>query len=319
MAPVFPEENPCSGGDGVQWKRDLLDRKEPPGRSFGKKRRGRETKVGKRVNQIFVFSGTGNTWHLAKRTAHFLGDGEIAPVAGFRHDATVLAQGDTVGIATPVYAGGLPALVKDFLAKLVLRRHAWSYLLLTHGGLPFGAGRQGARLLARQGVALDAIFSVEMPDNFPSRLVGLFAWRRGTLLAREDGRAEAVAASVRERRRERSGEHFPWVTELLHDRLLARFRRPAFWADGHCGGCGICREVCPVENIVMDGMHRPQWLGPCEGCGACYSWCPSRAIQVGRFSWGILRYHHPDVSLDEMRSSFRKIPLHRVSLGAEER
>lgn len=278
--------------------------------------------MGKRVHQIFVFSGTGNTWHLAKRMAELLGDAEISFVAGFRHDATVLAQGDTVGIATPVYAGGLPALVKIFLAKLVLRRQAWSYLLLTNGGMPFGAGRQGAQILGRQGVEVGGVFSVRMPDNSPSHLVRMFAWRRKALLARADRSAEAVAEAVQERRHERSAGAFPWVTELLHERLLARFRHPPLWADAQCTGCGVCREVCPVENIVMDGMHRPQWLQQCEGCFACVAWCPSRAIQVGRFSRGLPRYHHPDVSLEEMRGVRRGTSLKRFSqegIGVGER
>ena len=132
----------------------------------------------------------------------------------------------------------------------------------------------------------------------------------------------AVAEAVQERRHERSAGAFPWVTELLHERLLARFRHPPLWADAQCTGCGVCREVCPVENIVMDGMHRPQWLQQCEGCFACVAWCPSRAIQVGRFSRGLPRYHHPDVSLEEMRGVRRGTSLKRFSqegIGVGER
>ena len=268
------------------------------------------------MHQIFVFSGTGNTWHLAKRTGQLLGDAELVFLSGLRHDAAVLAQGDTVGIASPVYAGGLPSLVKSFLAKVVLRRGAWSYLLLTHGGRPFGAGRQGARILREQGVALDAVFSVAMPPGFPPRLGGIFARRPEGWLAREEESAAAVAEAVRERRGGGIEGAFSWITDLFHEGLLARRRRLPFRAEGHCTGCGTCREVCPVENVVMDGMHRPRWLGSCEGCGACYAWCPVGAIRVGRFPWGGEPYHHPGVSLGEMRGGFRKKPF-RVSRREE--
>jgi hypothetical protein len=33
---------------------------------------------------------------------------------------------------------------------------------------------------------------------------------------------------------------------------------------------------------------------------ACIQWCPKSAIQIGDFTVGVERYHHPEVSLKEM-------------------
>jgi ferredoxin/flavodoxin len=81
----------------------------------------------------------------------------------------------------------------------------------------------------------------------------------------------------------------------------------AFHVDERCQGCGTCARVCPVHNIDM--VHdtstphaRPMWQGRCEQCFACLHWCPNQALQFGKNTSGKQRYHHPDVTLADMRA-----------------
>jgi ferredoxin len=72
----------------------------------------------------------------------------------------------------------------------------------------------------------------------------------------------------------------------------------SFRVDAKCIGCGICAQICPVDNIrLVEG--RPVWQHHCETCLACYSWCPQAAIDGDIVSYNE-RYHHPSVKLSDM-------------------
>jgi ferredoxin len=76
-----------------------------------------------------------------------------------------------------------------------------------------------------------------------------------------------------------------------------------FYAEDTCSHCGICKKVCPVNNI--DVVHgKPFWKGHCEQCLACLQWCPETAIQFGKTTVGRTRYHNPNVKLADMIGLF---------------
>jgi len=45
-----------------------------------------------------------------------------------------------------------------------------------------------------------------------------------------------------------------------------------------CVSCGLCAELCPVENITMKGG--PHWSDKCQTCMRCLSYCPNNAVSV---------------------------------------
>lgn len=67
-----------------------------------------------------------------------------------------------------------------------------------------------------------------------------------------------------------------------------------FWVDDKCNKCGVCKKVCPVQNIKLV-RGKPVWLHKCEQCMACLQWCPKETIQVGKKTAQRKRYHHPDI------------------------
>ena len=86
-------------------------------------------------------------------------------------------------------------------------------------------------------------------------------------------------------------------TEMPFSEILPLIDK-SFHSDGRCDGCGICRKVCPVNNIEMID-NKPSWKHHCEQCFACLQWCPKEAIQLGKETIG-KRYHHPDIKLADM-------------------
>jgi len=70
----------------------------------------------------------------------------------------------------------------------------------------------------------------------------------------------------------------------------------AFISNEKCDGCGICKKICPVDNIeIVD--NKPSWSNHCEGCFACFHWCPKEAIQFGNTNMNIKQYHHPEAKI----------------------
>ncbi|MFW5730421.1 MAG: 4Fe-4S binding protein [Desulfonatronovibrionaceae bacterium] len=54
-----------------------------------------------------------------------------------------------------------------------------------------------------------------------------------------------------------------------------------------CDGCGLCKDVCPVEALKIINSHqRPgkkvALVDPtkCHGCGVCQATCPKEAITL---------------------------------------
>ena len=89
------------------------------------------------------------------------------------------------------------------------------------------------------------------------------------------------------------------------ERFNANFREKVnesdknFYAEDNCNSCGICENVCPVNNIIMiDG--EPKWQHKCQQCLACINFCPEKAIQFGTGTLKTQRYHNPEIDIEEI-------------------
>lgn len=57
--------------------------------------------------------------------------------------------------------------------------------------------------------------------------------------------------------------------------------RPKVSIDSKCDGCGICKEVCPVDAIEgEEGKRHKVLMNKCIGCGICVPKCPLGAISI---------------------------------------
>jgi ferredoxin len=86
---------------------------------------------------------------------------------------------------------------------------------------------------------------------------------------------------------------------LLTEELICLADK-SFRTDANCTGCGICYQVCPVDNITIIDK-KPEWLHHCENCRACFNSCPQKAIQGGLVSNNFY-YRHPETKASEILS-----------------
>lgn len=79
----------------------------------------------------------------------------------------------------------------------------------------------------------------------------------------------------------------------------------SFKVNDKCNSCGICAQICPVDNIeIVNG--KPLWQHHCETCYACYVWCPNNAI-YGEIVAYNKKYHHPEVKISDLIRSKSEI------------
>jgi len=271
------------------------------------------TETGKTT--IYYFTGTGNSLAVARAIAKELGGATLVPIASLDRKARIRVPTERVGFVCPVYFYSLPLIVREFLPRLDLSGVRYAFLALTMGGLPGLAVGHAEELLAKAGGRLDSAFAIRMLGNY----IAEYNVRGGEAIeamrARTDrGVAKVVAAvTAGQRHIERGGPVARALSRgmsaLFGRRFLASCRTldRRFTVDPSCIHCGTCSRVCPVVNVqLIEG--RPTWLGHCEQCFACIHFCPVKAIQIrGKKTAVRGRYHHPDVTADDVASQRTKV------------
>ncbi len=75
----------------------------------------------------------------------------------------------------------------------------------------------------------------------------------------------------------------PLLFLLLGHRFLAK----TMFAGSSCNGCGLCAERCPQKAIRMYGgeQKRPFWTFSCEQCMRCAAYCPQKAVESNTLTY----------------------------------
>ena len=243
---------------------------------------------------IFYFTGTGNSQYAAKALA---AEGEIpiSIVECLRKDRYefTLAEGEAVGIVFPVYYGGLPTAVRQFIERLRLpAAPAYLYGIMTYGGSPAGAGAVLRDQLGEAGLKLDAAFGVRMPANYAVLYSIPSEESQQKTLRRADVRLERIRAKLsrRTRRIEHASAAARAATAAMYPGYQRARKTAPFHTNDTCIGCAACANRCPSRAIEMKDGH-PTWVK--ERCSFCMSCVRCGAIEYGSKLTGKARYKHP--------------------------
>ena len=272
--------------------------------------------------EIYYFSGTGNSLHVARALQKRIAGAKLVPIVGLVDKESVTASGEVVGFVFPHYASSLPKIVHAFIEKLDLGSARYLFAIVTRGRTKTMAFVEIDEILKKKGRRLDSFFAITMPSGseplvkaYPSRITEERILRlESEMLTRLDSIQRTILEQETSRE-EDAGDGTPPPPFLVPflplldaiSPLLVRFGKMVestfdFYCDEKCTGCGVCEKVCLAEKVQMMD-RRPAWQEAvkCHGCFACLNFCPEESIQV-ESSWYLKsytdqngRYHHPQI------------------------
>lgn len=114
---------------------------------------------------LFYFSATGNSLVVAKDIAAKLPNTQIFSIPQVINQRIDL-NAEIIGIIYPVYYGGMPRIIIDFINRLEPGNIKYLFAVCTCGAFPAGSLLQTQKLLRLKNIALNAGFSIQMPGNY---------------------------------------------------------------------------------------------------------------------------------------------------------
>lgn len=222
---------------------------------------------------IYCFSGTGNSQWVANKLEGLLTD-----------------ENDVFGMVFPVYAWGIPKVVKEYIEKHLedIKSAKYVWAVMTCGD---DIGYADAILNKTLGRKADAIFSVHMPNTYVC-LPGFDVDKDEVAQSKVQEtikRMPDIAESIknREQKTEVVRGGFAWMKTHVLRPLFNRFlvTDKYFHTNKTCIQCKCCVRTCPLDNITTDEKGQIVWKHEnCTGCLRCYHRCPNHAVHFGKFT-----------------------------------
>ena len=254
---------------------------------------------------LYYFSGTGNSLEIAKDLADKLGECELVPIAKIWQKNHLASASEKVGIIFPLYYWGLPKIVYDFINKIELEKTNYFFAVVTRGGDVDGAPLlQLDEILRNKSKALSAGFFITMPDNYVLLSDAICEEEQTEMFEKAKNQIDNISEIVKQNKQnfeiainEKERIKFEKMNKKFHKTVNESDK--SFFADENCNSCGVCENVCPVNNIILvEG--KPKWQHECQQCLACINFCPENSIQYGDKTQGRKRYHHPNITVNDL-------------------
>jgi len=249
---------------------------------------------------LFVYSATGNSYHVARRIADGLGDTDIVllPHAG------EIQVSERVGIISPVYSWVTPKAVSDFITGQLAKTHLLEikYLFCIHtcGFVAAYAPMCTEMLLQDIGCLSSYQNTIKMPDTFVPWFSMPDAAKYNALFDKADKKTDMILQDIKTEKIRVSFKR-PFgklVKKHLRNISYSNYSRygERLSISASCIGCGKCVRLCPNNNITLTKGGKPQFGKDCLACFACLLGCPSSAIEYGK--------RHKHQSYPNKRSAF---------------
>lgn len=268
--------------------------------------------------EIYYFSGTGNSLHVAKELQKRIPETKLIPIVSLLNKGIIETNAETVGFVFPIHGMTVPIPVKKFFERLELKSAQYIFATATRGGTKCLAFAKINKILKQKGKALNSYFVLNMPNNDPKFEVYEIPTKEK--IAENESQIQNQLDTIEKiiLNREKSQEEdlkFIYPSGFVLERLVLLGMKYAeydgakdyFYSDSKCTGCGTCAKVCPSGKIEMID-NKPIWQNSvkCYLCYGCINYCPKQATQIAN-KWYMKsytdkngRYPHPYASANDI-------------------
>ncbi len=255
---------------------------------------------------LYYFSGTGNSYSVAKKLQSELGDCDLISimecVKNKKYELFGELEYSAVGFVFPLYFFSMPKAVIDFVQNINLSGIRYIFAVVTRGGAAWqgGALNHLKSKLNQRGFCLNAGFYIRMPDNYVTGYNIPPVQTSEKRLKQAYEKLSTIIPKIKAQSSIMEREYSAFSRPLVHSFYLKNLDRfdNKFISDEKCNSCGMCEKICHCENINLEN-GKPHWNNNCQFCLACINYCPRKAIQYKKGTANRGRYHNPDVPLNE--------------------
>lgn len=254
---------------------------------------------------IFYFSGTGNSYCVAKQVAESTNDRMVNVAEAWQNKqfSYAIAEGEKIGFIYPIHAWAPPTLMLRFIKKLQMTNtyDAYVYSLLTCGDDWEGSVERMKHTLEHIGLTLRGDFKLIMPDSCiingdvdnPERA-------KRKLMAAPETLNRVINDIIAQKDTYRPVKYSFYKSHFIYSLFQIGKLFPWFKVNDDCVGCGMCAKACPMHMIEMkekkNRIHKvPKWKRRgCVQCNACLNVCPKRAIDYFGAREKKVQYFNPE-------------------------
>jgi ferredoxin len=261
------------------------------------------------TKRVYYFSGTGNSYYVAKTIADGIG-AVLNPIVTLKKGDIIEAE--ILCFIFPVYDFKPPkkvAKIIDNLSKIIAD---YTIAIATYGVALSSTLNHFKKTLKLKGVILSMGYGIKLPHNAICS-IGFTDEEDNKRLMIADKKICDIVLDIKKRTHAKVEKttifedmtiirQFPYIIKFLAVLIIKGTRSLDFTVTDDCVCCNRCINICPVENIQwVDG--KPVFGKDCVSCFACLQWCPEAAIRIGKYSFEEIcmkHFHHPKVKAEDL-------------------
>lgn len=266
--------------------------------------------------ELFYFSGTGNSLHIARELQNRLPGTTLTPIISHLDDKMIRSNAETMGFIFPLYLMTVPAPVRSFLKRIDLNNVKYIFTVVTYAGTLCLADGYVSHCLKKYNHRLNAFFLIKMISNSPTGLrpgtgnpnwVNEISREHVTTLEKSAEDKLIQISKIISNQETYTAERTKGIVKSMLAGLISAMTanmktKIPFYPDATCNACQICEKVCPSKKIKLVN-NKPVWQKnlPCYYCYACFNYCPQQAILVNKkYTTKSGRYHHPSITATDI-------------------
>ena len=274
--------------------------------------------------KIYYFSGTGNSYFVAKKLNEYFPNSEIIPIVKFLQESNKEIYGEKIIFVFPIYALTIPIPVRKFLGEAIFTNANYFCAITTRWGVKFSDFKRVNKLIKPH--KLNSHFIINMGNN-DVKVKNYKCPSEKELKDIEEVAFKEIDRAIRviEKNENYLEKDSNYIDSMLYNDYRGKVLEwiipkmmtfseciggvNYFYVNSNCTGCGICSKVCLSQKISIQD-RQPVWQKKtlCYMCYACINYCPVKAIEiesipgVPSFTYENGRYCHPYANYEDIEN-----------------